>query len=229
MKHAPSNHVLIGIGRGVVENCLAGFNTCLFAYGQTGSGKTFTMMGADPSVGPAAGAATAVGSLAEQQAKAAMPPSPPVDTPPVRKQHPAMSDVEVVGTSGGGSNGGGGASAGQALKGASAAIRPGVIVTNWQPNNSNINNSSTSELSVDIAGAGGRPDGQSNGGGGSGGNSTNNNRGVIPRICDFLFERAEAGTTKVNESAVGTVVGNPSASNAAPGKRSGISTRWIFR
>ncbi|CAM9560906.1 unnamed protein product, partial [Hapterophycus canaliculatus] len=34
-----------GIGRSIVENCLSGFNTCLFAYGQTGSGKTFTMMG----------------------------------------------------------------------------------------------------------------------------------------------------------------------------------------
>ncbi len=32
-------------GRGVVENCLQGFNGCLLAYGQTGSGKTYSMMG----------------------------------------------------------------------------------------------------------------------------------------------------------------------------------------
>ncbi|KAK7363420.1 hypothetical protein VNO77_05563 [Canavalia gladiata] len=29
----------------VVENCLSGYNSCMFAYGQTGSGKTYTMMG----------------------------------------------------------------------------------------------------------------------------------------------------------------------------------------
>ncbi|KAI9113846.1 hypothetical protein K1719_015097 [Acacia pycnantha] len=29
----------------MVENCLSGYNSCIFAYGQTGSGKTYTMMG----------------------------------------------------------------------------------------------------------------------------------------------------------------------------------------
>lgn len=29
----------------VVENCLRGYNSCVFAYGQTGSGKTHTMLG----------------------------------------------------------------------------------------------------------------------------------------------------------------------------------------
>ncbi|EMS54989.1 Kinesin-like protein KIF15 [Triticum urartu] len=29
----------------MVENCMSGYNGCLFAYGQTGSGKTYTMMG----------------------------------------------------------------------------------------------------------------------------------------------------------------------------------------
>ena len=33
------------VGRPVVENCLSGFNSCIFAYGQTGAGKTFTMLG----------------------------------------------------------------------------------------------------------------------------------------------------------------------------------------
>ncbi|KAK9915787.1 hypothetical protein WJX75_004111 [Coccomyxa subellipsoidea] len=32
-------------GRPIVENCLAGYNSCIFAYGQTGSGKTYTMSG----------------------------------------------------------------------------------------------------------------------------------------------------------------------------------------
>lgn len=34
-------------GRFIVDNCVAGYNGCLFAYGQTGSGKTYTMMGAE--------------------------------------------------------------------------------------------------------------------------------------------------------------------------------------
>ncbi|KAJ4830100.1 hypothetical protein Tsubulata_017786 [Turnera subulata] len=29
----------------MVENCLSGYNSCIFAYGQTGSGKTYTMLG----------------------------------------------------------------------------------------------------------------------------------------------------------------------------------------
>eukprot|EP00887_Chlorella_sp_A99_P003515 scaffold7.g3515.t1 len=34
-------------GQPIMENCLAGYNSCIFAYGQTGSGKTHTMLGAD--------------------------------------------------------------------------------------------------------------------------------------------------------------------------------------
>ncbi|CAK9153119.1 unnamed protein product, partial [Ilex paraguariensis] len=33
------------VGLPMVENCLSGYNSCMFAYGQTGSGKTFTMLG----------------------------------------------------------------------------------------------------------------------------------------------------------------------------------------
>ncbi|KAG5632052.1 hypothetical protein H5410_003769 [Solanum commersonii] len=29
----------------MVDNCMSGYNSCMFAYGQTGSGKTYTMMG----------------------------------------------------------------------------------------------------------------------------------------------------------------------------------------
>ena len=32
-------------GKQVVDNCLTGYNSCIFAYGQTGSGKTHTMLG----------------------------------------------------------------------------------------------------------------------------------------------------------------------------------------
>ena len=46
----PSSAVLCTavVGRPIVENCLAGYNSCVFAYGQTGSGKTFTMLGRLP-------------------------------------------------------------------------------------------------------------------------------------------------------------------------------------
>ena len=40
-----------------MENCLVGFNGCIFAYGQTGSGKTYTMLGG----GDAAAAAPLAG------------------------------------------------------------------------------------------------------------------------------------------------------------------------
>ncbi|EIE26130.1 kinesin-domain-containing protein, partial [Coccomyxa subellipsoidea C-169] len=43
--------VLAVAGRPIVENCLAGYNSCIFAYGQTGSGKTYTMSGPSGSVG----------------------------------------------------------------------------------------------------------------------------------------------------------------------------------
>uniref|UniRef100_A0ACD6A0W5 Uncharacterized protein n=1 Tax=Avena sativa TaxID=4498 RepID=A0ACD6A0W5_AVESA len=33
------------IGLPMVENCMAGYNSCVFSYGQTGSGKTHTMFG----------------------------------------------------------------------------------------------------------------------------------------------------------------------------------------
>lgn len=32
-------------GLPMVDNCMAGYNSCMFAYGQTGSGKTHTMLG----------------------------------------------------------------------------------------------------------------------------------------------------------------------------------------
>ncbi|XP_058101445.1 kinesin-like protein KIN-12E [Magnolia sinica] len=32
-------------GLPMLENCMSGYNSCMFAYGQTGSGKTCTMMG----------------------------------------------------------------------------------------------------------------------------------------------------------------------------------------
>ncbi|KAF4673479.1 hypothetical protein FOL47_010532 [Perkinsus chesapeaki] len=46
-KYAAQDTVYNNIGRTIVENCLKGFNGCLFAYGQTGSGKSYTMTGCD--------------------------------------------------------------------------------------------------------------------------------------------------------------------------------------
>ncbi|XP_021892636.1 kinesin-like protein KIN-12E [Carica papaya] len=37
--------LFIVAGLPMVENCVAGYNSCMFAYGQTGSGKTHTMLG----------------------------------------------------------------------------------------------------------------------------------------------------------------------------------------
>ncbi|MQL99201.1 hypothetical protein Taro_031920 [Colocasia esculenta] len=33
------------VGLPMIENCMSGYNSCMFAYGQTGSGKTHTMLG----------------------------------------------------------------------------------------------------------------------------------------------------------------------------------------
>eukprot|EP00040_Diaphanoeca_grandis_P044292 m.270485 g.270485 ORF g.270485 m.270485 type:complete len:1035 (-) comp90404_c0_seq1:8-3112(-) len=43
------DHIFQRVGRGVVNNCLQGFNGTIFAYGQTGSGKTYTMNGPNDS------------------------------------------------------------------------------------------------------------------------------------------------------------------------------------
>ncbi|KAK6926482.1 Kinesin motor domain [Dillenia turbinata] len=43
---ADANEKLFKVaGVPMVENCVAGYNSCMFAYGQTGSGKTHTMLG----------------------------------------------------------------------------------------------------------------------------------------------------------------------------------------
>lgn len=41
-------------GEPIVDNCLRGYNGCIFAYGQTGSGKTYTMLGRDEAAGTGA-------------------------------------------------------------------------------------------------------------------------------------------------------------------------------
>lgn len=52
--YADQKFVYSQLGLPILDNCLKGFNACLFAYGQTGSGKTYTMMGvpSDPGVTP---------------------------------------------------------------------------------------------------------------------------------------------------------------------------------
>lgn len=247
-----------GIGRHVVENCLSGFNTCLFAYGQTGSGKTFTMMGADPPPSttsvtfptprpPSATATTATTATAAAvvPAKLTMPPPAPVETPALKKLADTSGDTHGRRTSfgfvhGNGNGGGGGTNAG-------GSTRPSAILTNGE----------TIDRPAAMLGS---PHGGGGGGGGGGegskrmsvetkrspqgGNLKENtgssndgvagcqasNRGVIPRICEHLFERAEAVTAEANEkvAVVGGVVGGK-ANGGAGGPRRGMSTRWTFR
>ena len=44
-EYASQQFVYQGLGRGVLNNALNGFNCCLFAYGQTGSGKSYSFVG----------------------------------------------------------------------------------------------------------------------------------------------------------------------------------------
>jgi len=45
MEYASQLQVFQALGKGVLDNALAGFNCCLFAYGQTGSGKSYSFVG----------------------------------------------------------------------------------------------------------------------------------------------------------------------------------------
>ena len=40
-----TTEVFYNHGLEVIENCVSGYNGCIFCYGQTGSGKTYTMHG----------------------------------------------------------------------------------------------------------------------------------------------------------------------------------------
>nr|CAB3498193.1 unnamed protein product [Digitaria exilis] len=44
-EHVAQEDMFKVAGVPMVENCIAGYNSCMFAYGQTGSGKTHTMLG----------------------------------------------------------------------------------------------------------------------------------------------------------------------------------------
>ena len=44
-EYASQQIVYRGLGRGVLNNALDGYNCCLFAYGQTGSGKSYSFVG----------------------------------------------------------------------------------------------------------------------------------------------------------------------------------------
>lgn len=44
-EYASQQFVYRGLGRGVLNNALQGYNCCLFAYGQTGSGKSYSFVG----------------------------------------------------------------------------------------------------------------------------------------------------------------------------------------
>ena len=44
-EYASQKQVYESLGKGVLNNALAGYNCCLFAYGQTGSGKSYSFVG----------------------------------------------------------------------------------------------------------------------------------------------------------------------------------------
>ncbi|KAG7950379.1 hypothetical protein I3843_13G109300 [Carya illinoinensis] len=44
-EHVSQERLFKVAGLPMVENCMGGYNSCMFAYGQTGSGKTHTMLG----------------------------------------------------------------------------------------------------------------------------------------------------------------------------------------
>ncbi|KAI7732401.1 hypothetical protein M8C21_025799 [Ambrosia artemisiifolia] len=44
-EHVSQEMLFKAAGLPMVENCMGGYNSCMFAYGQTGSGKTHTMLG----------------------------------------------------------------------------------------------------------------------------------------------------------------------------------------
>ncbi|EER06326.1 kif1, putative [Perkinsus marinus ATCC 50983] len=50
-KYATQEAVYEKVGHTILDNCMKGFNGCLFAYGQTGSGKSYTMAGCDKEEG----------------------------------------------------------------------------------------------------------------------------------------------------------------------------------
>ncbi|XWS28487.1 hypothetical protein CRYUN_Cryun25bG0073900 [Craigia yunnanensis] len=44
-EHVSKENLFKVAGLPMVDNCMGGYNSCMFAYGQTGSGKTHTMLG----------------------------------------------------------------------------------------------------------------------------------------------------------------------------------------
>lgn len=44
-------NVFHGLGQGILDNALHGYNATLLAYGQTGSGKSYSMVGNGPNKG----------------------------------------------------------------------------------------------------------------------------------------------------------------------------------
>ncbi|XP_076835241.1 kinesin-like protein KIF28 [Brachyhypopomus gauderio] len=50
-RYADQASVFQGLGHGILENALQGYNATLLAYGQTGSGKSYSMVGSGPNKG----------------------------------------------------------------------------------------------------------------------------------------------------------------------------------
>lgn len=253
-----------GIGKDVVENCLSGFNTCLFAYGQTGSGKTFTMMGAEPSATASPPLPPTAGPTSTSTATAVptimMPPPRPVDVIP-RQKSPVPSGGNIQGrrssfgwAHGNTERGGAGISSSAVVEAPPReATAAGPPLENAE-GDSCILPPKSPRGEADPKGTAKDRDGSiltDSSGKGSG--EQHVNRGVIPRICDFLFERAAGVIAEANRRGPGdtkAVVCDPGAlvggkadgrtgggagegaeggGGAAGAKRQGINTKWDFR
>lgn len=273
-----------------MENCLSGFNTCLFAYGQTGSGKTFTMMGSEPSptvsvpspptAGPPSTPTTTTALPATM-----MPPPRPVDVIP-RQRSPVFSGGDTLGrrssfgwahggSSGdrngvGSSSGGGGAggvggvvAAESSHKEAATTAATAAAAPATPPSSTSTEGRDNTTTACDLLSEGsprgetdpkGPPAGVDRDApvrgveGDKGGGEQHASRGVIPRICYFLFERAAGVTAEANNGGRGGggtkavvadlgALGGGGAVNGRSGgggvegggKRQSMNTRWSFR
>ncbi|CAM9685659.1 unnamed protein product, partial [Sphacelaria rigidula] len=168
--YTTQNNVFEAIGRDVVDKCLSGYNTCLFAYGQTGSGKTFTMMGGADPSATPAAVANATPSTSGTSLAA--PGIPTSSSAPISPISPQSASPPSSPSSSSRATDRENASsnAHETEKGSGEA-------TDGLP--------PTAEKLSPVLGAGV----------GSGAQ-----RGVIPRICQYIFERAAVATAGVRQA-----------------------------
>lgn len=176
--HIPTKH--IGIGRDVVDKFLSGYNTCLFAYGQTGSGKTFTMMGLEG--------------------------ARPKDTNPNPNPNPSPRHTNLGGES---CTTGSSAATEAAIAGVGSqgeTSRLPVVLSKmktdaWLVNTRSPRAKDQSATSPGITHPKTEQEIKRNARGA--GEGVDEGRGVIPRICDYLFQHAATMRAEAEAVAVG--------------------------